>query len=31
MAARVLGMTPGNVAVVLHRARKQLERCMLAA
>lgn len=30
-AARVLGMTPGNVAVVLHRARKQLERCMLAA
>jgi len=30
-AAQVLGMTPGNVAVVLHRARKQLERCMLAA
>jgi len=28
-AARELGVTPGHVAVLLHRARKQLERCML--
>jgi len=27
-AARELGVTPGHVAVLLHRARKQLERCM---
>jgi RNA polymerase sigma-70 factor (ECF subfamily) len=27
-AARVLGLTPGHVAVLLHRARKQLEICM---
>ncbi len=27
-AARALGVTPGHVAVLLHRARKQLERCM---
>lgn len=30
-AARALGLTTGHVAVLLHRARKQLERCMLAA
>jgi RNA polymerase sigma-70 factor (ECF subfamily) len=30
-AARALGLTPGHVAVLLHRARKQLEQCMLAA
>jgi RNA polymerase sigma-70 factor (ECF subfamily) len=30
-AARELGLTPGHVAVLLHRARKQLERCMLGA
>jgi RNA polymerase sigma-70 factor (ECF subfamily) len=30
-AARALGVTPGHVAVLLHRARKQLERCMQAA
>jgi len=30
-AARELGVTPGHVAVLLHRARKQLEACMLAA
>ena len=29
-AARELGVTPGHVAVLLHRARKQLEACMLA-
>lgn len=29
-AAAELGVTPGHVAVLLHRARKQLERCMLA-
>lgn len=28
-AAAALGVTPGHVAVLLHRARKQLERCML--
>ncbi|HEV7555182.1 MAG TPA: sigma-70 family RNA polymerase sigma factor [Kofleriaceae bacterium] len=28
-AARELGVTPGHVAVLLHRARKQLERCMV--
>ena len=28
-AARELGLTAGHVAVLLHRARKQLERCML--
>jgi RNA polymerase sigma-70 factor (ECF subfamily) len=28
-AARELGVTPGHVAVLLHRARKQLEACML--
>ncbi len=27
-AARELGLTPGHVAVLLHRARKQLELCM---
>jgi RNA polymerase sigma-70 factor (ECF subfamily) len=27
-AAAALGVTPGHVAVLLHRARKQLERCM---
>lgn len=27
-AARALGLTPGHVAVLLHRARAQLERCM---
>lgn len=27
-AARELGVTPGHVAVLLHRARKQLEQCM---
>lgn len=26
--ARALGLTPGHVAVLLHRARKQLELCM---
>jgi RNA polymerase sigma-70 factor (ECF subfamily) len=30
-AADALGVTPGHVAVLLHRARKQLERCMSAA
>jgi RNA polymerase sigma-70 factor (ECF subfamily) len=30
-AAEALGVTPGHVAVLLHRARKQLERCMQAA
>jgi RNA polymerase sigma-70 factor (ECF subfamily) len=29
-AARELGLTPGHVAVLLHRARKQLEQCMTA-
>jgi RNA polymerase sigma-70 factor (ECF subfamily) len=29
-AARALGVTPGHVAVLLHRARKELERCMIA-
>lgn len=29
-AAVALGLTTGHVAVLLHRARKQLERCMLA-
>jgi RNA polymerase sigma-70 factor (ECF subfamily) len=29
-AARELGLTPGHVAVLLHRARKQLEQCMQA-
>jgi RNA polymerase sigma-70 factor (ECF subfamily) len=29
-AARALGVSPGHVAVLLHRARKQLERCMTA-
>lgn len=29
-AARTLGLTPGHVAVLLHRARKQLEHCMTA-
>ena len=29
-AARALGLTPGHVAVLLHRARKQLELCMTA-
>jgi len=27
-AATALGVTPGHVAVLLHRARKQLEKCM---
>jgi RNA polymerase sigma-70 factor (ECF subfamily) len=26
--ARALGVTPNHVGVLLHRARKQLERCM---
>lgn len=30
-AARELGLTAGHVAVLLHRARKQLERCMQRA
>jgi RNA polymerase sigma-70 factor (ECF subfamily) len=30
-AARALGLTPNHVAVLLHRARKELERCMQAA
>jgi RNA polymerase sigma-70 factor (ECF subfamily) len=30
-AAEALGVTTGHVAVLLHRARKQLEQCMLAA
>lgn len=30
-AADALGVSPGHVAVLLHRARKQLERCMTAA
>ena len=30
-AARALGVTPGHVAVLLHRARKQLEACMQQA
>lgn len=29
-AARTLGLTPNHVAVLLHRARKELERCMQA-
>ena len=29
-AARALGLTAGHVAVLLHRARAQLERCMQA-
>jgi RNA polymerase sigma-70 factor (ECF subfamily) len=28
-AARDLGVTPGHVAVLLHRAKKELERCMV--
>ena len=27
--ARALGLTPGHVAVLLHRARKELAACML--
>jgi len=30
-AARALGLTTNHVAVLLHRARKELERCMLSA
>ncbi|NVB85799.1 MAG: sigma-70 family RNA polymerase sigma factor [Kofleriaceae bacterium] len=30
-AAEALGVSTGHVAVLLHRARKQLERCMTAA
>jgi RNA polymerase sigma-70 factor (ECF subfamily) len=30
-AAQALGVSPGHVAVLLHRARKQLEQCMAAA
>jgi RNA polymerase sigma-70 factor (ECF subfamily) len=30
-AARALGLTPNHVAVLLYRARKELERCMQAA
>jgi RNA polymerase sigma-70 factor (ECF subfamily) len=30
-AARALGVTPGHVAVLLHRARAQLEACMRQA
>jgi RNA polymerase sigma-70 factor (ECF subfamily) len=29
-AARALGLSPGHVATLLYRARKQLERCMAA-
>jgi RNA polymerase sigma-70 factor (ECF subfamily) len=29
-AAKELGLTTNHVAVLLHRARKELERCMLA-
>ena len=29
-AAAALGLTPNHVGVLLHRARKQLEQCMLA-
>jgi RNA polymerase sigma-70 factor (ECF subfamily) len=29
-AARALGLTTNHVAVLLHRARKELERCMLS-
>ena len=28
VALYALGVTPGHVAVLLHRARKQLEACM---
>jgi RNA polymerase sigma-70 factor (ECF subfamily) len=30
-AARALGLTANHVNVLLHRARKELERCMLNA
>jgi RNA polymerase sigma-70 factor (ECF subfamily) len=30
-AAEALGVTPNHVNVLLHRARKELERCMLMA
>jgi RNA polymerase sigma-70 factor (ECF subfamily) len=30
-AASELGLTPNHVGVLLHRARKQLEQCMLRA
>lgn len=30
-AAQALGLTANHVAVLLHRARKELERCMLSA
>ena len=30
-AARALGLTPNHVAVLLYRARKELERCMQSA
>jgi RNA polymerase sigma-70 factor, ECF subfamily len=30
-AAQALGVSPGHVAVLLHRARKQLEACMTTA
>jgi RNA polymerase sigma-70 factor (ECF subfamily) len=30
-AAAALGVTPNHVAVLLHRARKQLERCMASS
>jgi RNA polymerase sigma-70 factor (ECF subfamily) len=30
-AAQALGLTTNHVAVLLHRARKELERCMLSA
>jgi RNA polymerase sigma-70 factor, ECF subfamily len=30
-AAQALGVSPGHVAVLLHRARKQLEACMAGA
>jgi RNA polymerase sigma-70 factor (ECF subfamily) len=30
-AGRALGLSPNHVAVLLHRARKELERCMQAA
>ncbi len=30
-AAAALGVTPNHVGVLLHRARKELERCMLTA
>lgn len=30
-AAAALGVTPGHVAVLLHRARRELEKCMISS